>query len=65
MVCDPLKHGEAGGEGGTVSPTPEKQYSVEDVMQIMRNLGIDPRCGACAEIAFCGSTSAVHEHEEA
>jgi hypothetical protein len=36
-------------------------YSLEDVLQILRNVGADTKCGACMEIAFTGMTAAKHE----
>ena len=37
-------------------------YSLEQVLQILRNVGTDSKCGACMEIAFTGSTISEHEH---
>lgn len=37
-----------------------KLYSTEEVLLILKNVGIDTSCGACAETAFTGSTGHVH-----
>lgn len=36
-------------------------YSLEQVLQILRNTGVDTKCGACMEISFTGATLAKHE----
>jgi hypothetical protein len=35
-------------------------YSTEEVLQILRNVGVDTWCGACCEVAFTGATLADH-----
>ena len=36
------------------------QFSLDDVLQILKNVGVDPECGACAMIAFTGYGLARH-----
>ncbi len=36
-------------------------FTLEEVLQILRNSGLDTKCGACMEVAFTGSTQAEHE----
>ncbi|MGH9966566.1 MAG: Lar family restriction alleviation protein [Pyrinomonadaceae bacterium] len=36
------------------------EFSVEEVLQILRNVCVDVECGACCEIAFTGIT--IHAH---
>ena len=36
-------------------------YSLADVLQVLRNVGIDVNCGACVETALCGLTQAPHD----
>lgn len=38
----------------------EKSFSAANVMQILRNSGVDVECGACAEVAFIGATTNKH-----
>lgn len=35
-------------------------YTIEQVVQILTNSGIDTTCGACMEVAFTGTTTNVH-----
>jgi hypothetical protein len=45
------------GKGGIVSIEQARGslFSYEEVEEILRNVGIDATCGACASIAFIGS----------
>jgi len=36
---------------------------VDFALQVLRNCGVDTECGACMEIAFCGSHLTAPEHE--
>ncbi len=36
-------------------------FTLEEVILILKNMGLDDSCPACMETAFCGSTSAMHE----
>lgn len=49
---------------GQARPGPflKGRYTQEDALQILKNMGIDTKCGACMEIAFTGVTTAAHEH---
>lgn len=35
-------------------------FSVSDVVQILQNVGISVKCGACMELAFTGVTTSGH-----
>lgn len=40
--------------------TGDKAWSEEDVLQILRNVGVDVECGACMCQAFTGSNGYEH-----
>ena len=35
-------------------------FSLDEVLQILKNAGVDVTCGACMELAFTGTTLAAH-----
>lgn len=39
-------------------------FTTEQVLAVLRNVGIDTECGACCEIAFTGVTTAEHTHKK-
>lgn len=41
-------------------PSPNVKFSLDEVLQILKNAGVDVTCGACAEVAFTGATLATH-----
>lgn len=38
-------------------------FTLQEVVQMFLNLGIEPKCGACMEIAFTGATTNYHTCE--
>lgn len=38
-----------------------KTHTFREVMQILKNFGVDINCGACMEIAYTGVTTNTHE----
>lgn len=39
-----------------------KTHTFLEVIQILKNVGIDPNCGACMEVAYTGVTTNTHTH---
>lgn len=39
-------------------------WSTPEVLQILRNVGVNVECGSCAEIAFTGATTNAHTCKE-
>jgi hypothetical protein len=35
-------------------------FSLDEVLQILKNAGVDVTCGACMEVAFTGTTFSTH-----
>jgi len=35
-------------------------FTIEEVLQIIKNVGCDKECGACMEVAFCGASGFKH-----
>jgi len=40
-----------------------KNFTDEEVVQILKNVGVDVDCGACMEVAFTGTTTNTHTCE--
>lgn len=37
-----------------------ERFTLEEVIQVLRNMGVDVACGACMEVVFTGVTLAEH-----
>lgn len=35
-------------------------YTLQEVLTILKNSGVDVKCGACMEVAFTGQTTSKH-----